>query len=82
MQHIQYSDELNIHHLVGSKKFQNDEDTILSGLDLALKALKDKFDYIIIDASPTGIVSETYLKATIAGEVLLIVRKGIVDMAN
>ena len=79
MQHIQYSDELNIHYLVGSKKFQNDEDTILSGLDLALKALKDKFDYIIIDASPTGIVSETYLKATIAEEVLLIVRKGIVD---
>jgi tyrosine-protein kinase Etk/Wzc len=47
-----------------------------------LKLLKERFDYILIDSSPIGIVSETYQLASLADSCLLIVRpkKTLKDM--
>ena len=41
-----------------------------------IKSLKEKFDYIIIDSSPIGIVSDTYYLASLADACLLVVRSG------
>jgi len=36
--------------------------------------LKEKFDYIIVDSSPIGLVSDTYFLASMADSILLVVR--------
>lgn len=41
-----------------------------------IKSLKEKFDYVIIDSSPIGIVSDTYYLAALADTCLLVVRSG------
>ena len=41
-----------------------------------LLLLKEKFDYVIIDSSPIGIVSDTYYLASLADTCLLVVRSG------
>ena len=41
-----------------------------------LKLLKERYDYIVIDSSPIGIVSDTYHLASLADACLLIVRPG------
>lgn len=41
-----------------------------------LRLLKEKYDFIIIDSSPIGIVSDTYHLASQADAVLLVVRSG------
>lgn len=38
--------------------------------------LRDRFDYIIIDSSPIGIVSDTYYLASLSDVLLLVVREG------
>jgi tyrosine-protein kinase Etk/Wzc len=41
-----------------------------------IKLLKDKYDYIIIDTSPIGLVSDTFHLASLADACLLVVRPG------
>jgi tyrosine-protein kinase Etk/Wzc len=41
-----------------------------------LKRLKEKFDFIVIDSSPIGIVSDTFHLASLADAILLVVRPG------
>jgi tyrosine-protein kinase Etk/Wzc len=41
-----------------------------------LKLLKEKYDYIVIDSSPIGLVSDTFYLASLADACLLIVRPG------
>jgi tyrosine-protein kinase Etk/Wzc len=41
-----------------------------------LQLLKEKYDYIVIDSSPIGIVSDTYHLASLADACLLVVRPG------
>jgi len=41
-----------------------------------LKSLKERFDYIIIDSPPIGIVSETFHLAALSDACLLVVRSG------
>lgn len=48
----------------------------LEKTDELIKVLKDKFDYIIIDSSPIGVVSDTYHLASLADACLLVVRPG------
>lgn len=48
--------------------------TSLAKTNDLLKLLKDKYDYIIIDSSPLGIVSDTVLLASMADSCLLVVR--------
>ena len=48
----------------------------LEKTDELLKLLKETYDYIIIDSSPIGIVSDTYHLASLADACLLIVRPG------
>jgi tyrosine-protein kinase Etk/Wzc len=50
--------------------------TSLDKTEELLKILKEKFDYIIIDSSPIGIVSDTYHLASLADACLLVVRPG------
>jgi capsular exopolysaccharide synthesis family protein len=46
----------------------------LEKTDELLKLLRESYDYIIIDSSPIGIVSDTYRLASLADSCLLIVR--------
>jgi tyrosine-protein kinase Etk/Wzc len=46
----------------------------LEKTDDLLKLLKQRYDYIIIDSSPIGIVSDTYHLASLADSCLLVVR--------
>lgn len=51
----------------------------LTALDKAadlIKLLKEKFDYIIIDSSPIGLVSDTFYLASFADATLVVVRPG------
>ncbi|MBE0675154.1 MAG: polysaccharide biosynthesis tyrosine autokinase [Bacteroidales bacterium] len=41
------------------------------------KLLKEKFDYIIVDSSPIGLVSDTFHLASLSDACLLVVRPGI-----
>jgi tyrosine-protein kinase Etk/Wzc len=41
-----------------------------------IKLLKERYDYIIIDSSPIGIVSDTFYLASLADACLLVVRSG------
>lgn len=41
-----------------------------------IRVLKERYDYIIIDSSPIGIVSDTYHLASLSDAVLLVVRPG------
>ncbi|MBN1182832.1 MAG: polysaccharide biosynthesis tyrosine autokinase [Bacteroidales bacterium] len=50
--------------------------TALEKTEELLKLLKEKYDYIIIDSSPIGIVSDTYYLAALADACLLVVRPG------
>jgi tyrosine-protein kinase Etk/Wzc len=44
--------------------------------DELFKLLKEKYDYIIVDSSPIGIVSDTFHLASLADTMLLVVRPG------
>jgi capsular exopolysaccharide synthesis family protein len=50
--------------------------TYLEKTDELLKLLKERYDYIIIDSSPIGIVSDTFHLASLADACLLVVRPG------
>jgi len=50
--------------------------TALDKTEELLKELKKEFDYIIIDSSPIGIVSDTFHLASLADACLLVVRPG------
>lgn len=50
--------------------------TALSKTEELIKLLRQRFDYIIIDSSPIGVVSDTYHLATLADACLLVVRSG------
>lgn len=50
--------------------------TALSKTDELIKLLKEKYEYIIIDSSPIGIVSDTFHLASLADACLLVVRPG------
>jgi capsular exopolysaccharide synthesis family protein len=50
--------------------------TSLAKTDELIKLLRNKFDYIIIDTSPIGIVSDTYHLASMADVCLLVARAG------
>ena len=51
--------------------------TSLDKSDELLKLLKDKYDYIIVDSSPIGLVSDTFHLASLADACLLVVRPGL-----
>jgi len=48
--------------------------TALGKTEELLKYLKEKFEYIIVDTSPIGLVSDTYYLASMADTILLVVR--------
>jgi len=48
--------------------------TALGKTEELFKYLKEKFEYIIVDTSPVGLVSDTYHLASIADTFLLVVR--------
>jgi capsular exopolysaccharide synthesis family protein len=48
--------------------------TSLDKTDELLRLLKERYDYIIIDSSPIGIVSDTFYLASLADSCLLVVR--------
>lgn len=50
--------------------------TALSKTDDLIMLLKEKFDYIIIDSSPIGLISDTFHLAAKADSCLLVVRPG------
>jgi tyrosine-protein kinase Etk/Wzc len=50
--------------------------TALGKTEELLKLLKERYDYIIIDSSPIGLVSDTYYLASLADACLLVVRPG------
>ena len=50
--------------------------TALKKTEELFKILKEKYDYIIIDTSPIGVVSDTYHLASLADACLLVVRTG------
>lgn len=50
--------------------------TALERTQELLKHLKEKFDYILIDSSPIGIVSDTYYLASMSDACLVVVRPG------
>jgi tyrosine-protein kinase Etk/Wzc len=50
--------------------------TSLEKTEELLKLLKEKYDYIIIDTSPIGVVSDTFHLASMADACLLVVRPG------
>ena len=41
-----------------------------------IKALKERFDYIIIDSAPIGAVSDSYMLAEVADVSIVMVRQG------
>jgi len=50
--------------------------TALGKTDELLKLLKERYDYIIIDSSPIGVVSDTFHLASLADACLLVIRPG------
>ncbi len=50
--------------------------TVLGKTEELFNYLKERYDYIIIDTAPIGVVSDTYHLASMAHTVLLIVRPG------
>ncbi len=48
--------------------------TALEKTSLLFSSLKNQFDYIIVDSSPIGLVSDTYHLASMADSILLVVR--------
>lgn len=50
--------------------------TSLEKTDELLKVLKERYDYILVDSSPIGIVSDTFHLASLADACLLVVRPG------
>lgn len=50
--------------------------TALGKTDELFKLLKERYDYIIIDSSPIGLVSDTYHLVSLADACLLVVRPG------
>jgi capsular exopolysaccharide synthesis family protein len=48
--------------------------TALEKSDELLRLLKERYDYILVDSSPIGIVSDTYHLASLADSCLLVVR--------
>lgn len=51
--------------------------TELEKTDELIKLLKDEFEYIIIDSSPIGLVSDPYRIAALADTCLIVVRPGL-----
>lgn len=50
--------------------------TSLDKTNELLQLLKEKFDYIIVDSSPIGLVSDTFHLASLADACLLVIRSG------
>lgn len=75
-QYIKQHEDLGIDYIFGKKAIFHEEPAVIERLEQFLKVLKREYDYIIIDTSPIGIVKETYLKASLAEEILLVVRQG------
>lgn len=75
-QFIEHNEELGIDFIFGSTAVQKEDKTMMAGLETLLATLKTEYDYIIMDTSPVGIVKETYVKASLAEDVLLVVRQG------
>ncbi len=50
--------------------------TALAKTELLFKSLREKFDYIVVDSSPMGLVSDTYYLASLADACLVVVRPG------
>ena len=50
--------------------------TALGKTEELLRSLRERFDYIVIDSSPIGIVSDTYHLASMTDACLLVVRPG------
>jgi tyrosine-protein kinase Etk/Wzc len=50
--------------------------TALGKTNELFRLLKEKYDYIIVDSSPIGIVSDTFYLASLADATLLVVRPG------
>jgi capsular exopolysaccharide synthesis family protein len=48
----------------------------LEKTEILLKSLKERYDYIIIDSPPIGLVSDTFHLASLADACLLVVRSG------
>ncbi|MGM0216060.1 CpsD/CapB family tyrosine-protein kinase [Enterococcus sp. AZ109] len=74
--YIQHHEELDIDYIFGSVVVSHEEQSIMDRLEELLNSLKSEYDYIILDTSPIGIVKETYLKASLAEEVMLVVKQG------
>lgn len=50
--------------------------TALSRTEELFKQLKERYDYIIVDTSPIGVVSDTYHLASLADTCIMVVRPG------
>ena len=50
--------------------------TALPRTDELFKLLKESYDYIIVDTSPIGVVSDTYHLAALADTCIMVVRPG------
>jgi capsular exopolysaccharide synthesis family protein len=50
--------------------------TALAKTEELFNSLKEKYDYIIVDSSPIGVVSDTFYLASLADTCLLVVRPG------
>ncbi|MCX6262805.1 MAG: hypothetical protein NTY95_18540 [Bacteroidia bacterium] len=51
--------------------------TALAKTEELFNSLKEKYDYIIVDSSPVGVVSDTFYLASLADACLLVVRPGL-----
>lgn len=74
--YIKQDKDLGIDYIFGTKAIFHEEPDMMKRLEQLLEILKSEYDYIILDTSPIGIVKETYLKASLAEEILLVVRQG------
>lgn len=76
IQNIKDSSLLGIFNLTDNMHmFENDEQKILAAM---LKQLKNQLDYIIIDTSPVGLVSDTEEVAMLADASLLVIHQDLV----
>ncbi len=79
----------SLEHIIQDTEFKNlsvipagpippnpSELTALSKTDELFKQLKERYDYIIVDTSPIGVVSDTYYLASLADTCIMVVRPG------
>lgn len=73
---IRHDKNLGIDFLFGTINQHESFSELARGLESLITQVKDEYDYIIIDSSPVGIIKDTYIQASLADEVLLVVRQG------